>query len=42
MTSNNYVIPEPEPGKKRILAEEMQEYQIGSVMASFIRNVRHS
>ena len=39
MTSNNYVIPEPAPGTTRILDEDMQEYQIGSVMASFIRNV---
>ena len=43
MTTNNYVIPEPEAGKKRILAEEMQEYQIGSVVADHIRNcIAHS
>lgn len=39
MTSNNYVIPEPAPGTKRIISEEMKEYQIGSAMANFIRNI---
>lgn len=43
MTTNNYVIPEPESGKRTIFHEKMQEYQVGSVMANFIRNtVAHS
>ncbi|WP_027204794.1 N-6 DNA methylase [Butyrivibrio fibrisolvens] len=43
MTSNNNVIPEPAPGTKRILEEEMKEYQIGSLMANYIRNcIAHS
>lgn len=43
MATNNNVIPEPAPGTKRIIAAEMKEYQIGSVMANFIRNmIAHS
>lgn len=38
MTNNNYVIPEPAPGTKRILEEELKEYQIGSLVANHIRN----
>ena len=43
MAINNNVVTEPAPGTIRILDEEMKEYQIGSVMASFIRNcIAHS
>lgn len=43
MTTNNYVIPEPESGKRTIFHEKMQEYQVGSVMANYIRNtIAHS
>lgn len=43
MATNNNVVPEPAPGTLRILDEEMKEYQIGSLMANYIRNcIAHS